>query len=122
VWQEPNETRLKHREHDEPVIKSDEGKKRSKLTAARREALREALLEVFDAFDVDRWGSADPDEFRSIGQACTGRKWTNKEAKAAMIAVDTDGSGKIEADEFIVYFVAIVHGDAARSERQRSTS
>ena len=47
-------------------------------------------MQVFDAFDVDGGGSIDPDEFRGIGQAYTGRKWTNKEAKAAMIKVDTD--------------------------------
>jgi len=98
--QRPNRSRVKARDHSKPIVTSKVKKKRSMLTQARREA----LLEVFRAFDVDQGGTIDAEEFRGIGQAYSGRKWTNKEAREAMAKVDTDGGGEIEPDEFIEYF------------------
>jgi len=96
----PNSSRVTIHDRSKPVVPSKTKKKRSMLTQARRDA----LLEVFNAFDVDQGGSIDADEFRAIGQSYSGRKWTNKEAREAMAKVDTDGGGEIEPDEFIVYF------------------
>ena len=56
-----NKSRVQKHDRSVSIVPTKSKKKRSMLTNARREA----LLEVFNAFDVDGGGSIDADEFRA---------------------------------------------------------
>ena len=81
-------------------------KLRKFLTADKKEFV--AIRAAFDMFDTDKSGSIDAREFQSlcfeIGEVLSKRQVAN-----AVQAIDRDGSGAIEFDEFAMWWVTADH-------------
>jgi Ca2+-binding EF-hand superfamily protein len=77
------------------------------LTADKKEFI--AIRAAFDMFDADQSGSIDAREFQSL---CfeIGEVLNKRQVAAAVQAIDRDGSGAIEFDEFAMWWVTSDHG------------
>lgn len=79
-------------------------------TPEKRDAVRQGLLrDVHTKMDQDNSGYIEPKELLLLGQARRklGHKageWTEEKNKALVTKMDTDGDGKITADEFVQHF------------------
>eukprot|EP00658_Telonema_sp_P-2_P057715 TRINITY_DN4612_c0_g1_i1.p1 TRINITY_DN4612_c0_g1~~TRINITY_DN4612_c0_g1_i1.p1 ORF type:complete len:1744 (+),score=612.88 TRINITY_DN4612_c0_g1_i1:27-5258(+) len=80
------------------------------------------LRQVFNAFDLNHTGSVDQSEFLELGRArragntlrrgpgvATG-KWTESKNERLMARVDTNKDGRIQWQEFYIYFSEVWHG------------
>jgi len=81
-------------------------KNRRYLTADKKEFI--AIQGAFDVFDADGSGSIDAKEFQSL---CfeIGEVMSTSQVRTAIKAIDRDGSGQIEFDEFAMWWVTTDH-------------
>ncbi|CAK9007709.1 unnamed protein product [Durusdinium trenchii] len=73
------------------------GKKQRELTEEQKQELKE----VFDLYDTDGSAAIDNTELKGLMQVLGFSATTREELVAMMMAVDKDGSGEIELDEFL---------------------
>ena len=68
-----------------------------------RELPREELHEIFDHFDRNGDGKIDRDEFVELMKALDAFE-TDRDANLGFKAIDLDGSGVVEFDEFARWY------------------
>ncbi|CAJ1356509.1 unnamed protein product [Effrenium voratum] len=73
------------------------GKKQRELTEEQKQELKE----VFDLYDIDGSASIDNSELKGLMHMLGFSTTSREELVAMMMAVDKDGSGEIELDEFL---------------------
>ena len=59
---------------------------------------------MFDQMDVDGSGTLDQSEVELLA-ATAGKRMTKRQLHDAMVAMDTDGSGEVEFDEFTNWWI-----------------
>lgn len=65
---------------------------------------REELAEIYAHFDADKNGRIDRDEFRHLVQDGLEADMTDAEINVGFKAIDRDGNGTIEFDEFVLWW------------------
>merc|ERR1712098_587384 len=81
----------------------------AKLAGSKLNKIRSALTdearcrELFNQHDVDHSGELDTAELARMAQAL-GSSLTHNELEAAIISLDTDRSGAVSFEEFMVWF------------------
>lgn len=91
-------------------------------TQTHAEELRESARAAFAHFDADGSGAIDARELRGL-VATLGGYLTDKELDVALSALDRNGNGVIEEDEFVAWWTtssADLHGDGQVGEQERA--
>lgn len=95
---------LRAQQKEWPLMASEDEtstKLRPYLTMPQQEIDR--IRSHFDAFDADGSGSIDAAEFRQMLFVSLDLALSKKETRAAMRKIDSDGSGEISFDEFLMW-------------------
>eukprot|EP01043_Picozoa_sp_COSAG02_P028332 COSAG02_NODE_1713_length_11220_cov_4.344663_1_plen_677_part_00 len=80
----------------------------------------EQVQEVFDTMDVDGNGTLDRGEISQLGEAMMGggSKMTEEQLDIAMAVMDADGSGGVDFDEFLKWWMETVKKPAPESPEE----
>ena len=78
-------------------------------------ALIEYYKAMFDSIDADESGYIDRQELALLAEK-VGRDMSESELNAAMVEMDSDGSGEIEFDEFFAWFSDAMENDTMTRE------
>ncbi|GMH65168.1 hypothetical protein TrST_g3447 [Triparma strigata] len=71
--------------------------------------------EIFDLFDKDSGGSIDTEELRPL-LSTLGKRPTDSELSQLVTEVDTDGSGEIDFDEFLLLLIYLQEDSSTPDE------
>lgn len=82
----------------------------------------EHVRQVFDTMDVDGNGTLDRGEISQLGEAIMGETMTEQQLNVAMAVMDADGSGGVDFEEFLRWWMGMVKMDEPSSPQPSPSS
>ena len=79
------------------------------------------MREAFNNFDADNSGELDFAEFKRILTTIGNQPFTDEELSQLMLAMDDDGNGSVDVEEFIWWLFHNDDGSPAQLEEEPST-